>query len=307
MKKLLLSISMLVATLATNAQFVIWDASAGTGFTGAGTAFVFSPGVNSFTVDTASSAPYLISFSGVAPSTCGTGTDGCYYINGFGNGSYSSGGSPQDFGYTATNFSTDKFFMNVKTTGTKIKVQFSTFTSGVQDADLYGYEFDLSANTGTAFTTEQILMSSFSKIVSNNPDNANFLTSTIAQRIGKIEIVFVKTANSGAGAASADLGNMSIGSAQITATQNASASIASSKLYPNPVSDMAKVELNLKAASTVKVTLSDVMGKEVMTIAEGTFSDITKEFSVANLNKGIYTVNYTINGEAAKAELLMVK
>jgi len=57
----------------------------------------------------------------------------------------------------------------------------------------------------------------------------------------------------------------------------------------------------------VKVTLSDVMGREVMTIAQGSMSSITQSFSVANLQKGVYTVNYFVNGAAAKAELLMVK
>lgn len=307
MKKVLLSLSLLVASLAANAQFAIWDATAGTGFTGAGTAFVFSPGSNSFVVDTATSAPYNITFSGVAPSNCGSGTDGCYYINGFGNGSYSSGGQSQAFGYTATDFATDKLYMNIKTGGTKVKIQFSTFTvTGTQDADMYGYEFDFTSNAGTDFGIAEIPMSSLSKIVSNNPDNTNFLTAGIAQYIGKIEIVFVKTADGGAGAASAEVGDIMIGTPPVAGV-NAAAAIASSKLYPNPVSDMAKVELNLKSASSVKVTLSDVMGKEVMTIADGTFSDLTKEFSVATLNKGIYTVNYYINGEAAKAEMLMVK
>lgn len=87
----------------------------------------------------------------------------------------------------------------------------------------------------------------------------------------------------------------------------ASKAISASRLYPNPTSDLAKVELTLQSASAVKVVLSDAMGKPVMTVAEGSFAELTKEFSVANLNKGIYTVNYYINGEAAKAELLMVK
>jgi hypothetical protein len=93
----------------------------------------------------------------------------------------------------------------------------------------------------------------------------------------------------------------------VAGINSATANIASSKLYPNPVSDRANVELNLNSASDVKVTLSDVMGKEVMVITEGTFSSLTKDFSVATLNKGIYTVNYFINGAAAKSELLMVK
>ncbi len=70
---------------------------------------------------------------------------------------------------------------------------------------------------------------------------------------------------------------------------------------------MANVELNLKSSSEVKVILSDLLGKEVMTIATGTMSSLSESFSVANLHKGIYTVNYFVNGSAAKAELLMVK
>jgi hypothetical protein len=90
-------------------------------------------------------------------------------------------------------------------------------------------------------------------------------------------------------------------------TNAAQANVSSSKLYPNPTSDMARVELNLFNPASVKVTLSDLMGKEVMTISEGTTSALAKDFSVANLNKGIYTVNYFINGAAAKSEMLMVK
>ncbi len=102
--------------------------------------------------------------------------------------------------------------------------------------------------------------------------------------------------------------NLRVGNCPIVASANAAqANISSAKLYPNPTSDNAKIELELKSASTVKVTLSDVMGKEVMVISEGTTSSLTKEFSVANLNKGIYTVNYFINGASAKSELLMVK
>jgi hypothetical protein len=93
----------------------------------------------------------------------------------------------------------------------------------------------------------------------------------------------------------------------VTASTTSASLVSSSKLFPNPVSDEANVELNLKSASSVKVTLSDLMGKEVMTIADGNFSSLNKSFSVAGLNKGIYTVNYFVNGAAAKAEMLMVK
>jgi hypothetical protein len=102
------------------------------------------------------------------------------------------------------------------------------------------------------------------------------------------------------------ISNIKVGSA-VTAVSEASANIASAKLYPNPVSDQAKVELELRSVADVKVTLSDIMGKELMTVAQGTMSSLNTEINVTNLNKGIYTVNYFINGAAAKSELLMVK
>lgn len=93
----------------------------------------------------------------------------------------------------------------------------------------------------------------------------------------------------------------------ITAYKEKVASIASSKVFPNPVSDVATIELSLKASSNVKVTLSDLMGKEVMVISEGTFTDLNKSFSVANLNKGVYSINYVVDGSSAKSEMLVIK
>lgn len=83
--------------------------------------------------------------------------------------------------------------------------------------------------------------------------------------------------------------------------------VSDSKLYPNPASEMGRVELSLKSSSEVKVTLSNMMGKEVAVIAEETTASLDKSFSVAELAQGLYTVNYYINGAPAKAELLMVK
>lgn len=101
--------------------------------------------------------------------------------------------------------------------------------------------------------------------------------------------------------------DINLGSSVTSSTNEAALNITSSKLYPNPANETAKVELNLKSASSIKVTLADLMGKEVMTIAEGIYTEMNKEFSVANLNKGIYTVNYFVNGASAKSEMLMVK
>ena len=102
--------------------------------------------------------------------------------------------------------------------------------------------------------------------------------------------------------------NLNIGSATCTTPiMSANPLFTTNKLYPNPTSEMAQLEFELKSESNVKVTLSDMMGKEIMTISEGNMSSLNKSFSVATLNKGIYTINYFINGTSTKSELLMVK
>jgi len=105
------------------------------------------------------------------------------------------------------------------------------------------------------------------------------------------------------------LRNVCIGEEPVTTSvlNKTSNNITNSKIYPNPTSDMAKIEMELTSVSDVKVTLTDLMGKEVMTITEGSTAFVNSSFNVSALNKGIYTVNYTVNGSAAKTELLMVK
>jgi hypothetical protein len=103
------------------------------------------------------------------------------------------------------------------------------------------------------------------------------------------------------------LKNVCLGELPVSSTTSASAAISTSKLYPNPVADVAKIEMTLKSISDVKITVSDMMGKEMMTITEGSMSSVDASFDVSNLNKGVYSVNYFVNGAAAKAELLMVK
>ena len=97
------------------------------------------------------------------------------------------------------------------------------------------------------------------------------------------------------------------GSNTVLSATAAKTAISSSKLYPNPATESASIEVSLKESSDVKVTLSDLMGREVAVIANENNVAVNKSFSTANLAKGMYTVNYFINGAPAKAELLMVK
>jgi len=300
MKKVLLSLSMLAAVAVANAQnFKIWDATTKTSFVGAGSAFIFTPGSNGFTVDTAATAPYVITAQG---TTAG------YYVNGFGNGSYSATSEKQPFGYTATNFTADKFFMNVNAPGAAIKVQFSTFTNGVEDITIYGKSFDLSATTGTLFIDQSALLSTFSKLAGPNsdPNGVDFLTAALAQKIGKIEFAINYQANSGVGKAIVKFKNITIGSSSvITSTTSAAANISSTNVYPNPSIGSFTAEVKLVNNATATVILTDMVGKQIAT--KSVDANGQANFETAGLANGLYTVTYVIDGTPAKTELVVVE
>jgi hypothetical protein len=101
--------------------------------------------------------------------------------------------------------------------------------------------------------------------------------------------------------------NISATATVATAINTAQANIYSYKLYPNPGADKVTVELELKSQSDVKIALSDLTGREVMIITQGTASSFNTDFQVESLSEGAYAVSYFINGIPAKSELLMVR
>lgn len=104
--------------------------------------------------------------------------------------------------------------------------------------------------------------------------------------------------------------NLKVGTATCstpTSVKNISEVIAESKIYPNPSSESSMVSLTLKNGSQVKVVLSDLMGKQIKTIAEGNYSELNEVINTKELKAGTYTVSYIIDGAFAKSELLVVK
>ena len=88
---------------------------------------------------------------------------------------------------------------------------------------------------------------------------------------------------------------------------NIATSVANAQLFPNPATDAATLKLELNSVSDVKVTLTDMMGREIAVIRKDNVSSLEESFDVSAFAKGLYTVNYFINGAPAKSELLMVK
>ena len=78
------------------------------------------------------------------------------------------------------------------------------------------------------------------------------------------------------------------------------------KLYPNPVKDVATVELNLEASSKVKAQLVSRDGKTVLNVDKGVLNEGTQQFYIntQSLAKGSYILRVTI-GEKTNSRLLI--
>ena len=78
-------------------------------------------------------------------------------------------------------------------------------------------------------------------------------------------------------------------------------------LYPNPSSDRVNFETSLSQDGNVTVSLSDMVGKVITSYNNGNNNLVKGSFDVSGLEKGVYSLNYTVNGALANSELIIVK
>lgn len=86
---------------------------------------------------------------------------------------------------------------------------------------------------------------------------------------------------------------------------------ANFSVFPNPTNGATNVSLNLLADSDVKITVQDVLGRDVATIADGKYTQGMQEFSfdaAANSNtNGIYFIKLSVNGTVFTKKLMLNK
>jgi hypothetical protein len=79
-------------------------------------------------------------------------------------------------------------------------------------------------------------------------------------------------------------------------------------LYPNPSNGETNVSFNLHQSATVKVSVVDLMGREVLPAVENRYNEGEHTISVnkdQSLAKGVYFVNLTHNGAKMSAKLVI--
>ncbi len=83
--------------------------------------------------------------------------------------------------------------------------------------------------------------------------------------------------------------------------------LASVAIYPNPVQDVAKVSVNLNQSSSVTVTVSNLVGQQVMSMNKGTMTAGSQQFTIdaSNLKSGVYFVTVLVNGEKYTQKMIV--
>ena len=83
--------------------------------------------------------------------------------------------------------------------------------------------------------------------------------------------------------------------------------VTSNLVFPNPTSEIVTIVLALKQEADVAITISDVMGKEIMKIANGNMSEFRQTVNVSALSKGVYHIDYLIDGKKSPSKILMIQ
>jgi hypothetical protein len=78
-------------------------------------------------------------------------------------------------------------------------------------------------------------------------------------------------------------------------------------VYPNPapVNSMAVAGFNLKQSGKVKISIINLVGQEVKTVAEGNYAagETAVNVDLNGLNAGVYFVKMTMNGTSETRKL----
>jgi len=83
--------------------------------------------------------------------------------------------------------------------------------------------------------------------------------------------------------------------------------VASLSVYPNPVKDIAKVTLTLSQAANVTISVTNLVGQQVMSLNKGNMSAGKQQFNLDanNLATGVYFVSATVNGQKFTQKLVV--
>lgn len=85
---------------------------------------------------------------------------------------------------------------------------------------------------------------------------------------------------------------------------------ANFNVYPNPTSGSTNISVNLIADSDVKITVQDILGRTIATLADGSYTQGNQEFAFDtnkySTSNGIYFVKLSVDGNVYTKKLIQV-
>lgn len=78
-------------------------------------------------------------------------------------------------------------------------------------------------------------------------------------------------------------------------------------ISPNPATDELHISALMNNKVNLTISISDIMGKEVVNQNMGIANRFEKTIDISNLNKGIYQLHYQLDGQTAKIERIIIK
>ena len=170
---------------------------------------------------------------------------------------------------------------------------------------------DLKADSATTYSlsfedasNNSLLSATPLQVTTSTQTFAIDLTSKIAlgadlSAVKKIIFIYDGCPSGWFGKAKLHISNFKVGST-LTGVNELVNHVSSSRIYPSPASSIINVELNLNQISTVKLTIGDVLGNQLKTIAQENTSSIKKAIDITDLSSGIYYVSYQVEGSIVR-------
>jgi hypothetical protein len=83
--------------------------------------------------------------------------------------------------------------------------------------------------------------------------------------------------------------------------------LATVNVYPNPIKDIAKVSLTLSQNANVTVSVTNLVGQQVMSLNKGSMSAGAQQFSIdaRNLTSGVYFITVLVNGQKFTQKMIV--
>ena len=93
----------------------------------------------------------------------------------------------------------------------------------------------------------------------------------------------------------------------ISETEKSADALTYFNIYPNPATNMINLKYQLSETGIVNISLNTLLGKEIKKIYHGVALASEEYISIAEVAKGLYVVNFSLDGKLIKTQKLIIQ